>query len=344
MKLTASQLEPHLAQTLGKVYLVCGDEPFLAQEALTLIRQKAAEKGFSDRLRLDIETEADLDNIYSHAYTPPLLGHKHLLELHWKGGKLSKGGQQFLQQYGLKPSPHSILVSRLAKLDSKTEQTQWFKALEKNSVVINIWPLAQNQVPSWIQQRARAHNLRLTPDAAQLLAHFVEGNLTAAAQEIEKLSLLDLASVDRPTLEAMVVDQGCFTAFDLVDQAVAGNGAQVLRILHYLQKEGAEPLMILGAFTFELRTLAKLAKELKKGTALAALFAQYRVRMGKQAGVREFFRRGSEKALFGIFLKAGEIDRMVKGASQGNVWLALEELSLAVAGIVPQLSSTGKNG
>ncbi len=345
MKLTPAQLETHFSQPLGKLYLVCGDELFLVQEALALIRQKAAAKGFGDRLRLDIETDADLDEIYSHAYTPPLLGQKRLLELHWKGGKLSKSGQHFLQQYGLKPSPYSILVNRLGKLDSKTEQTQWFKALEKNAVVLSIWPLSQNQLPDWIQQRARAQNLRLTPDAVQRLAHLVEGNLTAAAQELEKLSLLDLPSVDRATLETLLVDQGCFNAFDLVDHALAGNGGQVLRILHYLQKEGAEPLMILGAFTYELRTLVKLAKELKQGVALTALFAQYRVRMGKQAGIREFFRRGSSaETLFSLFLKAGEIDRIAKGASPGNVWLALEELSLAVAGIVPQLSSTGVNG
>jgi len=340
MKLTPAQLEGHFAKTLGKVYLVCGDEPFLVQEALTLIRQKAAAAGFADRMRLDVETDSDLDNIYTHAYSPPFLGQRRLLELHWKGGKLSKAGQQFLQQYVLQPSPHSVLALQLGKLDSRTEQTQWFKALEKHAVVISIWPLQQNQLPGWIQQRARAHNLRLTPDAALALAHAVEGKLQAAAQEIEKLSLLDMPSVDRATLEEFVIDQGCFSAFDLVDQAVAGNGAQILRILNYLQKEGAEPLMILGAFTFELRTLAKLAKEIKRGLSLPTLFTQYRVRPGKQAGIREFFRRGSEQNLLSIFLQAGEIDRLVKGAAQGNAWLALEELSLTVAGLVPRLSST----
>lgn len=338
MKLAPAQLEGHSIQNRGKVYLVCGDEPFLVQEALTVLRQKAAAAGFSDRLRLDLETDADLDLLYSHAYTPPLLGQKRLLELHWKGGKLSKAGQQFLQQYALQPSPYSILVNRLAKLDAKTEQTQWFKALEKNSVVVSIWPLAHTQLPAWIQQRARAKNFSLTPDAALYLAQAVEGNLAAAAQELEKLSLLELATIDQATLESLVVDQGCFTAFDLVDQALAGNGPQVLRILRYLQLEGAEPLMILGAFTFELRTLAKLAKELNKGVPLTTAFGQYRIRPGKQAGIREFFRRSDpgQTVLFNLFLKAGEIDRIAKGACSANVWQALEGLSLALAGLLPK--------
>jgi DNA polymerase-3 subunit delta len=332
MKLTPPQLEQHLAQTLAKVYLVCGDEPFLVQEALNLIRQKALAKSFSDRLRMDIDTDADLEHSYSHAYTPPLLGQRRLLELHWKG-KLSKGGQQFLQQYALNPSPHSLLVVRLGKLDSKTEQTQWFKALEKQSVVISIWPLPPKQLPSWLMQRAKTLGLHLLPEAAQLLAEAVEGNLQAASQELEKLSLLDLPTINRQTIENQVVDLGCFTAFDLVDQALIGNGPQVLRILRYLQNEGSEPLLILGALTYELRTLAKLAKDFRRGHSLPALFAQYRVRLSKQNGIRAFLERGTDQNLFNLFLKAGEIDRLVKGALQGEVWLALEELCLGVAGL-----------
>lgn len=331
MKLTLPQLPLHFSKTLGKVYLVCGDEEVLMQETLSLIRQKAATAGFTDRLRINIETDADLENSYTHAYTPPFLGQRRLLELHWKG-KPSKSGQEFLQAYALHPSPYSLLLVRLAKLDSKTEQTQWFKALEKKTVVISIWPLPQTQFPSWLIQRAKAENFQLTPEAAQLLAHSVQGNLQAAAQEIEKLSLLGLPTVDRSTIEDLIVDQGCFSAFELVDQALAGNASQVLRILQYLQKEGSEPLLILGAFTFELRTVAKLANELQKGGNLSTLFTHYRIRLTKQDALRAFFRRHGESSLFNLFLKAGEIDRIAKGASNGNIWQTLEAFSLTVAG------------
>ncbi|HSW70858.1 MAG TPA: DNA polymerase III subunit delta [Gammaproteobacteria bacterium] len=332
MKITASQLAPHFAETLGKVYLISGDEPFLVQETLSFIRQKAALAGFSDRLRLDIETDTDLENCYTHAYTSPLLAQKRLLELHWKG-KLSKTGQQFLQHYALHPAPHSLLVVRLGKLDSKTEKSAWFKALEKRSVLISIWPLAAKHLPAWLLQRAKAQKLELTPDAARLLAHLVEGNLQAGAQELDKLSLVEQTPIDRATVESLVMDQGCFTAFDLVLQALTGNGPEILRILHYLQKEGCEPLLILGAFTFELRTLAKIARDLQKGSSLHSLFAAYHIRFNKEASFREFFKRGGELHLFDFFLKAAEIDRLAKGAAPGQVWIALEELSLAIAGI-----------
>lgn len=336
MKLTVPQLSTHLSKTLSPVYLLCGDEPFLVQEALAALRQKANTAGFNDRLRLDLENDADVSNLYHYAYTPSLLSGKRLIELHWKGGKLSKAGQKFLQEYAQQPSPHNLVVSCLGKLDSKTEQTQWFKTLEKNIIVISIWPLPPNQWPVWLQERARAHQFQLTPEAAQKLAYLTEGNLAAAAQEIEKLSLLNRVSIDANTVSDFVEDQGCFHAFDLVDQAVAGNAKEVLRILRHLQKEGAEPLMILGAITFELRTLVKLAKELNKGLSLNNLFAQYRIRLNKQAGIRTFFKRGSQTHLFELFHKAAELDRLAKGALQGDIWLAFEQLSLELAGVVPQ--------
>ncbi len=339
MKLTVAQLPQHFSKTLGKFYLVSGEEAFFAQETLSILRQKAAAAGFSDRLRLDIETDADLEACHSHAYTPPLFGHKRLLELHWKG-KLSKKGQQFLQAYACQPSPHGLLVVRLGKLDSRTEQTQWFKAVEKAAIVITLWPLPQKQFPDWIRRRARAENLELTPDAVEWLAQAAQGNLQAAAQEIEKLGLLGLAQVDRAVLALQVVDQGCFSAFDWVDAAFAGDAAQTLRILHYLQKEGSEPLLILGALTYELRTAAKLAAALQTGGNLPALFAQYRIRFNKQDGFRAFFSRGGEKRLFDLFLKAGEIDRIVKGACSGEVWQALEALGLAVAGVMTKQQKT----
>ncbi len=332
MKITSFQLEQHLTKTLAKIYLICGDEPFLIQETFTTLLQKARKQGFSERLRLDVDTDSDLEMAYTQAYTPPLMKQRRFLELHWKN-KLTKAGQQFLINYAANPSPYTLLVARINKLDSKTEQTQWFKALEKNSVVLPIWPLQANQLPNWIMQIEKSMELQLTKDAAQLLAHYAEGNLHAVAQEIEKLSLSGHPIIDRQVVASLVVDQGCFNAFDLVDQAVAGQSAQVLRILRYLKNEGAEPMLILGAFMHELRTLVKLAKELAKGANLSTLYSQYRIRISKQNGIREFLKRNNIDSCLNLILLASEIDYLVKGLRRGDIWEALERFSLNVAGI-----------
>lgn len=330
MKITSFQLEQQSKQKLNSLYLLCGEDPFLLQESLELLRQKAATAGYLDRLRLDIENDADLELAYNQAYTPPLFNQKRFLELNWKN-KPSKSAQQFLIDYGKSPGRHTLMVVRLGKIDARSEQTQWFKSLEKNAVYVPHWPLPQAQLAGWLIQRAKNKEMQLSPDAAQLLAHYVEGNLQAASQEIEKLSILGESKIDRSMVETFVSDQGCFNAFDLVDHSLAGNSPQVLRILRYLQQEGSEPLMILGAFMHELRTLCKLAKELAKGSSIPALMNQYRVRISRQNQVASFLKRNTEQNCYDLVLKAGEIDRIVKGAQAGNSWEALQIFSLAVA-------------
>jgi DNA polymerase III subunit delta len=332
MKITSFQLEAHLRNRLDNIYLVCGDEPFMIQETFTLLRERAEKAGFNDRIRIDIDSDSDIELAYAHAYTPSLMGQRRLLEIYWKN-KLSKPAQQFLVNYSLSPSRHALVIARLGKLDSKTEQTQWFKQVEKNSVILPLWPLQPKQLPAWISQRAKMQGLLIAPDAAQLLAEYTEGNLQAAAQEIEKLSLSGYDKIDRQIIDSFVSDQGCFNAFDLVDQALSGNSSQVLRILHYLQHEGSEPLMILGAYMHELRTITKIAKELDAGAALVNLFAQYRTRPTKQNAIREFLKRNKTKDCLNLILQASEIDYLAKGLTNGNIWEALQRFSLKVAGI-----------
>ena len=55
---------------------------------------------------------------------------------------------------------------------------------------VQIWPVDANQLPQWIRQRLSQAGLAATHDAVELIAARVEGNLLAAAQEIEKLKLM----------------------------------------------------------------------------------------------------------------------------------------------------------
>ena len=306
----------------------------MIQETFDIIRQHANQAGFTDRTRLNIETDSDLENCYSQAYTPTLFGNKRILEVHYTANKLTTAGKEFLQYYTQHPETHTLMIIKLPKIDSKTEQTKWFKAIEKNSIVIPIWPLSPKQLLAWIMARAKTNKLQLLPDAAQLLALYVEGNCHAAAQEIEKLSLLDQPIIDSQTVKNFVVDQGCFTTFDLVENSLAQNAKQTLRILEYLRKEGTEPLVILGTYLYELRTITKLAKEFKTGASLATLFQKYYVRAHRQNITREFLKRCTYDQCLDLLSQAATIDRVAKGASPGDIWEVLREFTLYVLVVI----------
>ena len=46
------------------------------------------------------------------------------------------------------------------------------------------------QLPAWLKARLARHELVMSPETLDYFADMMEGNLFAAAQEIEKLSLL----------------------------------------------------------------------------------------------------------------------------------------------------------
>src|SRR6185437_13595456 len=129
--------------------------------------------------------------------------------------------------------------------------------------------------------------------AALELAQMVEGHLLAAAQEIEKLSLLQQAAIDLPTIENSVTDHARFDIFNLVDSALAGDSNRSLRILDNLLTSHIEPTLLLWAITRELRTLADMKHSLNKGGTLANIFNQFRVWEKRKSSVSFFLKRQS---------------------------------------------------
>ncbi|WP_411025816.1 DNA polymerase III subunit delta, partial [Salmonella sp. s55004] len=90
------------------------------------------------------------------------------------------------------------------------------------------WPIKSHELPDWIERRLRARGLRADRDAVQLLADRVEGNLLAAAQEIDTLALLaDGGTLDLARMQALVADAARYDVFRLTDAALNGQPAQV---------------------------------------------------------------------------------------------------------------------
>jgi DNA polymerase III subunit delta len=336
MKLTFQQLEQHVAKTLAPIYLIHSDELLLVTEAVDLIRNASQKAGFTERTSLTVEKGADWGKLlHEEAHTMSLFASKRLLELHLGDTKPTAATAKLLQELSANPPADTVLVITSTKLDGKAEQTVWYKSVDKIGVTLPIWPIPAAQLPAWIIQRAKKTGLTITNDAAKLLAQQVEGNLLAAAQEIDKLLLLDTQNIiDVNTITSAVTDSSRFDIFTLVDCALIGNATRALHILKNLQAEADEPVLVLWALARELRTLASLHKQLQQGANLASLFSKYRIFEKRQPNVRHFLRQHTHATCKELLSACARIDRMIKGAAPGNVWDALQQLALHMAGSV----------
>lgn len=331
MKLTYPQLETHLAKSIASLYIISGEDLLQKQDAIQLVRKAAKKAGF-ERIRLSSEVCADEDQLYSSLYSVSMLAEKRLFELDFRESTPNKTANTILQAYAEKPLPDTILLIDCGKIDAKIAKSAWYKAFEKNGMVVTIWPIPREQLPQWIHQRARKYKLQFNPDAAQLLADYVQGNLIAAAQTIEKLYLLKLQKpIDIEMLQTILTDESHFTIFDFIDHFIAGDKKRSLHVLQNLQEEGIEPVLLLWGITRELRLLADYAKQIQQGLTYDQLFQQQRVFSKRQAPIRQFLTKFKVADCWRLLTHAAELDNVIKGAAPGNVWEGLQLFCLRMA-------------
>jgi DNA polymerase-3 subunit delta len=332
MKLTYLQLEAHLKKKLAPLYVVAGEEIFLKQEAITAIRRAAQQAGFSERVHLAPEKGFAWDMLYAELHTTSLMAQQRMIELDLQQCSMPKVGDKILQDYCQNPLPHNLLLLETGKIDSKLAKSAWLQACEKQGVIITIWPLPREQYPQWLMQRAKNQHLTLTLDIATQLASYVEGNLIAAAQAIEKLSLLATHQViDHAMIRAIFSDDSRFIIFDFIDSLIANNPPRALHILNTLREEGIELPLLLWGITRELRLLMSYAREIVTGISYDALFKKYRIYSGRQMIIRNFLKKFTLQDMQRLLCHAAELDRSIKGASTEDPWQVLQLFCLRVS-------------
>ena len=165
--------------------------------------------------------------------------------------------------------------------------------------------------------------MTIDDDALELLIQRSEGNLLAAAQEVDKLALLATdGRVDAATVQQAVGDSSRYTPFDLTDATSGGDANRALRILRTLRAEGVEAPVVLWALGREIRALDALAT----GGAPPRLPPQRLRALQAQAG------RMPPRQLHQCQALAIRADQAVKGMGPGDPWQFLAGLVLRLCG------------
>ena len=190
MRFNADQLTGQLTKGLLPVYLVFGDEAMLVEENSDLIREKAREEGVSERQVWHVEGRFDWSQVQWQEQTMSLFDNKRLIELRLPSGSPGKDGGEALRRFVDDPPVDTTLLIISGKIDKRSQKSKWFTEIQRVGAVIAVWPIDLTDLPRWIGQRMQHRGLKFNPTIPALITDRVEGNLYAAAQEIEKLVLL----------------------------------------------------------------------------------------------------------------------------------------------------------
>lgn len=321
---------------LAPVYLLAGEEHLLLLEAADALRARAKALGYVEREVLDADANFDWNALAQSASAMSLFASRKLIDLRVPSGKPGKDGAQAIIEYCENPSPDNVLLITATQW-SKAHETAWVASVEKVGVFVPIWPIRPNELNDWIAQRMASRGLKPTPEAIDALAERIEGNLLAAAQEIDKLALLHGAEpLDAATLEDLVADSARFDVFKLVDAAFAGDAARALRVLAGLRAEGEQVFALMGWLLNQLQMLSRIANA--RGGIAAGLRSEYIRPPQREALVKRALERAPRTHWNACLVQAARIDRVGKGRepdaagkSNGDAWLELERLLVAIA-------------
>lgn len=330
------ELERHLRGPLAPVWLVAGEEPLLIEEARAAIRAAARTAGYSERVLLYAQSSGfDWRNLGETASNLSLFSERRLIELHLPGGKPGSAGAQALREYCSVLPADTLLLVVTDRLDARQRSSAWVETLARIGVLLYIWPIGLSEFPRWLERRLRARGLTARPEVIEVLVGRSEGNLLAAAQEVDKLHLLlGEGRVDLAMVRSAVADSARFDVFDLAEAALSGNQARVDRVCRCLRQEGAEPTLVLWALARELRVLALLQAVAGEAGQADSVYRRFRVPRQRQGRLWHLANATPSGTWERLLSRAARTDRIIKGAEAGRPWDELLQLSIELTALI----------
>jgi len=333
MKIKPEQFANKLGPQPAPVYLVTGDETLLIEESCDLLRKHLNSIGFSERETLHVEGGFKWEYLLECANALSLFAEQKIIELRLGSQKLNKNASDILQEYLKRPAADNVLLIIADKLDAGAKKSAWFKAIDQQGIIVEIWPVDLQQLPGWINNRARHIGLALENDAVQLLCERIEGNLLAAKQELDKLNLLYAGqNVTVDMVMDSVSDSSRYDIYGLTEAAILQQIPRCNKIIEVLRQEGTEASVALWAIAREIRSLITIQNGLQKGTPFDTLCQRERIWGNRKNQMRNAAQRIHPDRLSQMLSRCAEADAQIKGAP-GDPWLTLTGITLQLGGI-----------
>ncbi|MCL4132579.1 UNVERIFIED_CONTAM: hypothetical protein GTU68_060703 [Idotea baltica] len=296
------------------------------------LRGYARGVGFDERQVLIANEEADWASFREAADSMSLFAEKRIIELRLPTGKPGRTGGEVLKQYCANPASDVLLIITSAKLDRGGSSSAWFKAIDKVGVTIAVWPIEAAKLKRWLSDKLAGHGLIASNDAVALITERVEGNMLAAAQEVERLALLyPKGDLNAEQVLAAVADSARYSIGDLVQASLAGQSARAIRIVRGLRDEAVAPVLILWALSQEIRSGARAAEAHERGVGVDAALKGAGVWPSRATPLKAAMARHTALSWLSMLAATTHLDRLIKGQAAGDVWDSFESLCVQLS-------------
>ena len=327
-----------ITQNLKPVYLLASAEPLLLRDWLDDARRALREAGFEDIRNQQSDTGFDWRELLDESGMMSLFSAKKCRIVTLPGGKPGQQGSKVIQKLCENVDTDNLFIFVVPALDRQAKNASWCKAIAAVGEVVELKPVYDNQLVDWLLQRARAKGLNIDAQSAQFLAERTEGNLLAADQELEKLSIRFAGqdAVDFATIEDSVARSARYSHFLLVDACLAGKTGRALKILNSLEAEGYATAQLRWALQSSLQQLDQLKQAERSGSLGERSWQQLRIWRNKQRLYQRAMSRLGSAQIERLLQSCATLDRLGKGQQDsefpGQDWLEIKSLVTAFSG------------
>ena len=260
------------AGELLPLYLIVGEERFLADRACAAIRTAATEGGI-EGLNDDSFSapQAKVEEVLTTAKTMPMMASRRFVLARdidkWevrgaKGQKQSKSKKKSLSPldqllaYAESPENSAIVVLTAEKLDKRKKI---YTLAKKSGWLVECERPKRQELPGWIQSRAKEKDAQISFQAADLLAELAGPDIATIEDALERVSLYAGAGqeITEEAISETVVRVRTKSVWELVSAVSSRNLALSLRTLEDVYDPSDRGLSLIGILSWATRQLIK---------------------------------------------------------------------------------------
>lgn len=321
MEFNINQFQKKIQANPSPMYIIHGEEDYLASEALEIIERSFVTPEAKD-FNYDIFYAKDtpVSQILDVAETLPMMTTQRVVVIK-NIDKWNEGDWDNFSTYLDNPSDSTLMVFVAKSLDKRKKNHK--KLLEKAEPVECKKPY-ENQIPTWINFMAQKSGLAIDNDAISLLHQFVGSSLSDIQGELQKLAqyIHPRTRIGVRDVIDVVSKIKVQSVFDLSRAIGENDKAKALLCLSQLLAHGQNEVGILTLVARHVRILRSVKKAQKEGLRGVQLAGQVGVSPYFLAEYEQQARDWNDKKIEKTFKALLDTDRALKSSPlSSHIWL-----------------------
>jgi DNA polymerase-3 subunit delta len=323
------------------LYILIGEDSFSIRQALEEIKG-----GLGDTTLLAANTttldgqQLTLNQLRAAAETTPFLAEKRLVivsgllqryEARARTGRGKKRPSSNDQHDELKAIaayiPQLPSSTVLVLMDSRISPGNSLLKEVSDRAEVRLFPLLRGKkLQQWVQQHLKKKGDSASPQAVDLLAKLIGGNLWTMASEIEKLALFTTGRrIEEEDVRLVISQSQEANVFAMVDAILELKARAAQQLLQQLLQKGAAPVYLMAMLSRQIQLIARAKEMRNQGKTEAEI--QNRLGLASEFALRRTLEQASRyrlERLKGVYHRLLETDLSIKtGQCDGELALTI---------------------